>query len=75
MRVVFVPRSAEIKPWFWRFVLTFHPLPGVHLRGSVLEVGKNIEIRESNLRGSTFFSDFGLVFFVVLSSFFWGFQE
>jgi len=21
MRVAFVPRSAEIKPWFWRFVL------------------------------------------------------
>ena len=24
MRVAFVPRSAEIKPLFWRFVLSFY---------------------------------------------------
>jgi len=25
MRVAFVPRSAEIQPTFWRFVITFTP--------------------------------------------------
>ena len=27
MRVAFVPRSAEIQPLFWRFVITFTPTP------------------------------------------------
>ena len=27
MRVAFVPRSAEIQPTFWRFVITFTPTP------------------------------------------------
>ena len=38
MRVAFVPRSAEIKPLFWRFVITFTlqtPLPLLLVQGGV----------------------------------------